>query len=115
MTTTSFGDILSTAKNIVVAINGLAQTYLNVNGVSNAAGLTATTLVKTTSGRLCTVSVIVSGAAVGKIYDASSASVTTNPVYTIPTAVGVYVVNLGMLYGVVVAPGTGQTVTIGYS
>ena len=108
-------DMLTTAKNIVTAINGAAQSYLNVAGTSNAAGLTAATLVKTGAGRVATVSVIVAGSAVGKIYDANAATATTNPIDTIPMTVGPYTLNIAVKYGIVVAPGSGQTVTMGYS
>jgi len=110
----SLSDILTAAQNIVKAINGAAQTYLSVQGTANVAGMTAATVVKASAGRVCTVSVIVGGAA-GAIYDATSASATTNQIYVTPTTAGVYVVNIPTQYGIVVAPGSGQTLTVGYS
>ena len=111
----SLSDILTAAQNIVVAINSAAQNYLIVNGLANAAKLTSATVVKSSAGRVCTVSVIVGGSGVGTIYDTSSVSSTSNPIYTIPTTAGAYVVNIPTLFGIVVAPGTGQTVSVGYS
>ena len=111
----SLDDILVATKNVVVALNNAAQTYLTVNGVAVSAGLTAATVVKTSAGRVCTVSVVVAGAAAGHIYDATMATSTTNPIYTIPITAGVYVVNIPTLYGIVVAPGTGQTITVSFS
>lgn len=108
-------DLFTAAKNIVVALNNAAQTYLNVNGSTNAAGITTASIVKPSAGRVCAVSVIVGGSAVGKIYDGVNASATANPIYTIPTTVGAYVVNIPALYGIVVAPGTGQTISLSYS
>ena len=111
----SLTDILTAAQNIVTALNNASKTYLNVNGTTNAAALTAATVVKSSSGRVCSVSVLVAGAAVGKIYDAATASSTANALYTIPMSVGTVTVNMPTQYGIVVAPGSGQTVTVSYS
>ena len=113
MATTS--DLLTAAQNIVTALNNATQTYLNVNGIASNTNITSATLVKSSSGRVCTVSVVVAGSASGKIYDAASSTATTNPVFTIPMTVGAYIVNIPTSYGIVVAPGTGQTVTVGFS
>lgn len=110
-----FIDILSAAQNIVTAINSAAQTYLSVNGNASLSGLTAATVVKSSAGRVCVVSVIVGGAGVGTVYDAAATGVTTAPVYTIPTTAGAYEVNIATANGIVVAPGSGQTVTVGFS
>ena len=111
----SLGDIFSSSQNIVTALNNAAQTYLNVNGSTSSAGLTTATVVKPAPGRVCTVVVIVAGAATGKVYDATSAAATTNPIFVIPTTIGVYLVNVPTLYGIVVAPGSGQTVAVSFS
>lgn len=108
-------DILTTAQNIVTAINGLAQTYLNVQGAKNSPNISAATLVKSGPGRIAQVSVTTAGSAVGAIYDANASAATTNKLYDIPMTVGVFVVNFPTSYGLVVAPGTGQVVSISYS
>jgi hypothetical protein len=111
----SLTDILTVGKNIVTAINGLAQTYGFVQGNSSSHGITATTVVFSGQGRVVNVSVIVAGSAVGHIYDTSDSSITTAPVYTIPMTVGVFAVDFPMSNGIVVIPGTGQTVSVSYS
>lgn len=111
----SLTDLLTAAKNIVTAINGAAQTYLNVNGTSTTNGLTAATVVKTGQGRIVTVSVVATSTTAGKIYDATVAAATTNPIGVIPASVGVFTWNISCNNGIVVAPGSGQTVTISYS
>jgi hypothetical protein len=108
-------DMLTAYKNIVTAINGLNQTYLNINGTKTAQNVTAATLVKTGFGRVVTVSVIVAGSGAGSIYDTNVSSSTANVIYTIPNTVGITSVNLPVSNGIVVAPGTGQTVAISYS
>lgn len=108
-------DVLTTAQNIAAAINGLAQVYLNVQGGKNATALTAATLVKSGAGRLASVSVLVAGSADGAIYDANDATATSGQFYAIPKTIGVFVVNFPVSFGIVVAPGTGQTVSVSYS
>lgn len=113
----SVSSVLTAFQNLVVQLATAGQNYLNVQGVVNAAGITAPTLVKGQAGRIAVVSVIVAGSATGFIYDATSLSDTTKPLYVIPMAVGTepYVVNLPASFGIVVVPGTGQTVTVSYS
>jgi hypothetical protein len=111
----SLSDILTAAKNIVTAINSAAQTYLNVNGTSSQTAITSTTLIRTGQGRLVTVVVVTAGSAAGAIYDVSSITLTTNQIATIPTTVGIYVFNIPYNNGLVIAPGSGQKITISYS
>jgi len=65
----SLSDILTAAKNVVTAVNGVAQTYLNVQGTLNSSGITAAKLVKSGTGRISSVSVIVAGSADGFVYE----------------------------------------------
>lgn len=111
----SLSDILTVAKNLAIAVNSLAQTYLNVQGAQNFAGLTAATVVKTTAGRIANISVIVAGSATGMVYDSAATGTTTKPLFVIPMTVGVYVVNLPASFGVTIVPGTGQTVSGSFS
>lgn len=111
----SLSDILTVAKNLATAVNALAQTYLNVQGAQNFTGLTTTTVVKSSAGRIANISVIVAGSAAGAVYDSAATAVTTKPLFVIPTTVGVYVVNLPASFGIVIAPGTGQTVSGSFS
>lgn len=111
----SIADVLTAIKNIVTALSTEAANFLNVNGQVSAAGLTATTVVKPVAGRIANVSVIVAGSATGRVYDGAIATATTKPLYVIPNTVGVFVVNMPASFGIVVVPGTGQTVTVSYS
>lgn len=110
----SLSDILSTAQNVVQAINGVASGYKEVQGTKNTAGISAATLVNSGKGRIASVSVLVAGAA-GKIYDANLATATTNEIYVIPATVGVFWVNFPLSFGLVVAPGAAQVVSVSYS
>lgn len=111
----STADVLSALKNLVTALNNQTQTEQNIAGALNAANLSVPTLVKPTSGRLAVVSVIQAGTGTGTIYDGYTLTATTKPLYVIPSAVGVYPVNLPVSFGIVVVPGVGQFVTVSYS
>ena len=110
----SLSDILTTSKNVVQAINNLAQTYLAVQGTKQVSAISTATVVSTDPGRLATVSVTTAGA-VGVIYDATATGVTTKPIFAIPNTLGIICVNIPVVNGIVVAPGAGQVVTVTYS
>ena len=112
---TSLGDILTTAKNVVTAINSMAQTYLGVQGAENSGLITSATLVKNGQSRVAMVSVITAGTTVGYIYDGNQVASTTNPIYVIPNTVGIVFVNMPVGLGLIVSPGTGQQVNVSYS
>lgn len=113
----SLTDLLTAAKNIVVALNTEAQTAANIAGTGNKAGISSSTLVSGKPGRLVNVIVTTAGSTVGSAYDASSVSTVSasNLLYSIPNTVGVYVVSVPLLYGLVITPGTSQVVTVTYS
>lgn len=111
----SLSDILTAAKNVVTAINGIGQTYLKVQGARRSDTLTATSLVSTGQGRLASVSVVVAGSADGMIYDSSASGTLVNALAVIDNVAGVTVANLPYNNGLVVVPGTGMTVVVTYS
>jgi hypothetical protein len=111
----SLSDILTATKNIVTALNQLGQTYLQVQGLNVYSNITTPTVIKNGQGRVVRVSVIVAGSADGAIYDADVATVTTDKLITIEKVIGIVEVNMPVNNGIVVHPGTGQTVTISYS
>jgi hypothetical protein len=111
----SLTDILTAAKNVVTAINGLGQTYLNVQGALSFNNLSTTTLIHTGFGRVCTVIVTTAGTTAGSVYDSANTASLTNKVYSIPNTVGVYVVNFPINYGIVIVPGSGQVVSVSHS
>lgn len=115
----SVSDILTTLKNLVVALNAATEAFNNVNGVSTKEGITAPVVIKSSAGRVASVSVIVAGSGPGMIYDSVQTSITTAPLWVIPAAAATngepYFVNMPTDSGIVVVPGTGQTVTVSWS
>ena len=105
----SLDDIITPAKNLVTAINGLAQTYGMIQGNKVAAGLSAATQVSTSAGRLVNVVVTTAGSTTGTIKDG------LNVVFVVPNTLGVYPVNIPCSYGLYYTPGTSQVATISYS
>jgi len=116
--TASTSDILTTLKNLVVALNAAARAFIDVNGVSTAEGITAPTVVKTTPGRVASISIIVAGSTTGMLYDSPNLTQSA-PLWVIPAAGATngepYVVNMPTDSGLMVSPGTGQTVTVSWS
>lgn len=111
----SISDILTAAKNIVTAINGLGQTYLQVSGSRVSRQISAATVVLVGQGRIARVIVTTAGSAAGSIYDASVSTATTPRIFVIANTLGVTEINIPVDNGIVVAPGTGQVVTVSYS
>lgn len=118
MNTNSLTDLFSSAKNLVIAVNELTQSWKLGQGNKTSQSLqAATTTVVASSGpgRLARVSVTTAGA-VGSIYDSNSASpVTSSLLAAIPAVVGVHELNIPYLYGLVVTTGAGQVATVVYS
>ena len=113
----SLGDILTTQKNGVVAINNIFQALSALNPTTTSATVTSSTLVITGSGRLISFSVVVAGSANGLIYNAGTPSggAAANTLVATPTTVGVYAANMVFTDGLVVVPGTGQSINVTYS
>ena len=111
----SLSDILTAAKNIAVALNTAAQTYLKVQGALRSPTMTTTTLVSTGQGRLASVSVVVAGSTDAMIYDSNAASSLTNALAVVDNVLGVSVINIPYNNGLVVVPGTGMTLVVSYS
>jgi hypothetical protein len=115
--TASLADILTTQKNGVVAINGLAQATNRSLGTQTSITITVATVIYVGKGYLVNFSVVVAGATAGTISDTGSVSTVAaaNALCVIPNTVGI--VKLGQIFstGLVVTPGTGQSVNVTYS
>jgi hypothetical protein len=113
----SLDDILTAQKNGVVAINNLSQGTLRGLGTQTSVTVTAATVIYVGAGYLVNFSVVVAGSTAGTISNVNAvASVAAaNALCAIPATIGI--VKLGQVFstGLVVTPGTGQSVNVTYS
>ena len=112
----SIDDILTVLKNVVVAINGWNTTIKRNAGTATSTTVTAATVVTTGGGRLVNVSVLVAGSTPGFVYNATTTSVTASQALAVaPNTIGSYDTGRNYTVGLVVVPGTGQSLNITYS
>lgn len=113
----SLDDILTAQKNGVVSINALNQAWLRGQGTVTSSTISANTLIVPTAGYLVSVSVVIAGSAVGKIYNVNVAGTGTASTLlaTVPNTLGVF--QLGIVYssGIYIEPGTGQSLNVTYT
>lgn len=85
-------------------------------GLSTSLNITAATVVKAKPGRICKVSVIVAGSGTGTVNDlaTTSGASAANQLYVVPQTQGIYELNLPCVNGILVVPGTGQTLAVSY-
>lgn len=113
----SLDDILTTQKNGVVGINGISQTFLRAQGTVTSSTVTSGTLVLNGRGYVVNVCVVVAGSAVGAIYNTNTTTSTaaSNQLFSIPNTVGVYPLGQVFSTGLVIVPGTGQSINVTYT
>lgn len=114
--TVSTDVLLTTLKDIVTAINTQTQNATNLAGNQDFSNVTSATYIKSGAGRIARVSVVIVGSANGIIYDAASINDTSRAIYKVTfAATGIQVVDLPFQYGLLIIPGTGQTLAGSYS
>ena len=112
----SLDDILTAQKNGVVAINNLAQTTTRATGNQTSLTVTVPTVVYTGTGYMVNFSVVVAGTAAGMVYDNNDTSpVAADALCVTPTTVGVYKTGQVFISGLVIVPGTGQSINVTYT
>jgi hypothetical protein len=112
----SLDDILTTQKNGVVAINNLSRSNLRGQGTQTSATVTTSTFLVSGSGYVVNFAVVVAGSSAGTINNANATGSTaaSNVLCTIPTTVGVYQTGQAFTSGLVIVPGTGQSINVTY-
>jgi hypothetical protein len=111
-------DILATIqKNGVIGVNDITNRLRFNAGTNTSVTITTSTLIVTGSGRLVNVSVVAAGTTPGVIYNFNStASVpVSSAMAAAPNTLGVYPLGQVFTSGLVVVPGTGQSLNITYS
>ena len=113
----SLTDILSTQKNGVIALANLAQTTLRGLGTQTSATITTTTLIYPQAGYFVNFAVIAAGSTAGTIYNSSTTSgiAASNALCVVPNSVGITKTGQVFNVGLVVVPGTGQSINVTYS
>ena len=103
MAATSVGPV-----NATPGLPGGTRAWLNV---------TAAQVVKAGAGICVSVTVVVAGSAAGTVNDVATTggAAAANQFGTIPTTVGTYTFNWPCGTGIVLVPGTGQTLAVSYS
>lgn len=86
-------------------------------GTSTVTNITAATVIKPTGGRIAKVSVLVAGSAVGAVHNCATtgAAAAGNQVAVVADTVGVYSIGMPCPAGIVVVPGTGQTLAVSFA
>lgn len=87
------------------------------NANKRTLNITANTVVKASAGFVATVSVVVAGSGAGSLHDSLTvaAAAAANEIAVLPTTAGVYTINFPATSGIVVKPGTGQTIAISFN
>ena len=86
-------------------------------GFGTVLDITASTVVKASAGAIINVSVLVVGTSTGTVNDVATTAgaAVANQVAVIPEAVGTYAIGMPCATGIVVVPGTGQTLAVSYA
>jgi hypothetical protein len=115
--TASLSDILTAQKNGVVALNNIGVTNLRARGTQTSTTVTSPTLIIASGGYLVNFSVVVAGSAAGTIYNSSSTGSVSasDALCVVPATVGITSVGQIFKNGLVVVPGTGQSINVTYS
>jgi hypothetical protein len=108
-------DFLTTQKNFVSAMNGLADSNYTLAGKANSGEITTTTAVSSKAGYFVGISVIVAGTGSATVYDSTSTTAPTNRIAVILPSVGISRWDIPVANGIVVTPGSGMTVNVIYS
>lgn len=93
------------------------QGFVPEEGTKSTLNITAATLIKLGAGRCFTITVVVAGSGVGTINDIGTigGAAAANQFYTTPTAVGSLKASWPFFVGLVVVPGTGQTIAVSWA
>lgn len=110
-------DVVTVQKNGVIGLNNLSSTLTYLYGEQTSATVTSSTLIVAGTGRLVSISVVVAGTASGLVYNAATTSLAAaaNALAATPTTLGIYMIGQRFSNGLVVAPGTGQSINVTYS
>ena len=112
----SLDDLLTAAKNIVTAINGVNITVRASRGTLTSPTLMTDTVITTRPGRLVNFAVTITGSGNGALHNASTVATATaaNLLVIVPQTLGVVPVGQAFTVGLVYKRGTGQSANVTY-
>jgi len=112
----SVATLTNPSSSVVLGISDANRVSVTGGSVSSRLNITSQTLVKAGKGRIACVSVLVAGSGVGGVNDSATTggAALANEMAVIPTTVGVYQIDFPFTNGLVVTPGTGQTLAVAY-
>ena len=112
----SLDDLLTAAKNIVTAINGVNVTFRASIGTLTSPTLITDSVIATGSGRLVNFAVTITGSGNGAIHNASTVATATaaNLLMIVPQTLGFVQVGQAFTAGLVYKRGTGQSANVTY-
>ena len=89
---------------------------LTGQGQTVSFNIIAPRLIRAGIGRVCRVSVLVAGSAAGAVNDCATtgAAAVANQIGTIPATAGTISIDMPCATGMVIVPGTGQTLAVSY-
>lgn len=102
---------------LVAATQNLARAYVNGAGKLTSAPITSSTLVFAGAGTLVSITSLVAGTTTGYVYDSATTGGASSSNYISPAGnmLGVLPCGHNFNNGLVVIPGTGQTLAVTYS
>lgn len=98
------------------ALVQFGQLHTHDGGASATLNISAATVVKATPGRLVRINVVAAGSTAGTANDCATtgAAATGNQIASLPNAVGPIELKWPCATGIVVVPGTGQTLAVSF-
>ena len=93
------------------------KALITATGRTRVLNISAATVIKATPGRIVKVQVLVAGTTVGTINDLAvlTGAALANQVGVIPNTVGPFDISMPCSTGILIVPGTGQTVAVSYN
>lgn len=109
-------DFLTTQKNGVQLLGQIQQALAAEVATVTTATVTASTFITAGKGRLLRVSVLVAGTTVGFVHNSQTptGASAANALVAAPNTIGVYEAGLVFDSGLVIVPGTGQSLNVTY-
>lgn len=97
--------------------DGVSRGAVPEEGLYSVLNITAATLIVARPGRVARINVVVAGSAAGSVNDSATVAGAgaANQIAATPNSLGPIQLNFPFTNGLVITPGTGQTLSVAYS